>query len=153
MAVLAEAMCKHEGFRYEPSATVYWQHGRSTERDWLYVTTQTLTREQLVALSDEVGPDRSLLVCCGAFRAKADEFPNLTLKKIPNAVLHRCEWGRDDYSLAVGKLDPDAEEPEAAPAAPEAAPKKGAAAPPPAKRPKAKKPAQSLPLFGKEGDR
>ena len=151
-AMLAEAMCKHEGFRYEPSATVYWQHGRSTERDSIYVTTQTLTREQLVALSEEVGPDRSLLVCCGAFRAKADAFPNLTLKKIPNAVLNRCEWGRDDYSLSVGRLDPEHEE-----AAPEtaAAPAKGAAAPPPAKRPKPRLPAQSLPLFGggKEGDR
>ena len=29
---------------------------------------------------------------------------NLTLKKIPNAVLARCEWGKDDYSLQVQSL-------------------------------------------------
>jgi adenine-specific DNA-methyltransferase len=103
-AMLAEAMCKHEGFKYAPSDEVYWQQGHSTERDFIYVTTQTLGREQLAQLSDDVGPDRSLLVCCAAFRAKEDAFPNLTLKKIPNAVLHQCEWGRDDYSLAVSKL-------------------------------------------------
>jgi adenine-specific DNA-methyltransferase len=103
-AMLAEAMCKHEGFVYMPSDSVYWQHGQSTERDFIYVTTQTLGREQLAQLSEEVGPDRSLLVCCAAFRANPDEFPNLTLKKIPHAVLHRCEWGRDDYSLAVSQL-------------------------------------------------
>lgn len=103
-AMLAEAMCKHEGFTYAPSDTVYWQHGYSTERDFIYVTTQTLTREQLAVLSDEVGGDRTLLVCCGAFRVKADSFANLTLKKIPNAVLNRCEFGRDDYSLEIAEL-------------------------------------------------
>lgn len=110
--MLAEAMCKHEGFTYAPSDTIYWQHGSSTERDFIYVTTQTLTHEQLVALNEEVGAERSLLVCCGAFRGDPDHFPNLTLKKIPNAVLHRCEWGHDDYSLKVANL----------PAAPEPAP-------------------------------
>jgi len=109
-AMLAEAMCKHEGFTYAPSDTVYWQHGRSTERDFIYVTTQTLTIEQLNALSEEVGPDRTLLVCCGAWRGKADGWPNLTLKKIPHAVLGRCEWGRDDYSLQVASVQPAAED-------------------------------------------
>ena len=41
---------------------------------------------------------------CVAFRARADEFPNLTIKKIPNAVLAKCEWGHDDYSLQVENL-------------------------------------------------
>ncbi len=104
--MLAEAMCKHEGFRYAPSETVYWQHGKSTEQDFIYVTTQTLSREQLAQLSDEVGPGRSLLICCAAFRASANAFDNLTLKKIPNAVLGRCEFGKDDYSLQVENLEP-----------------------------------------------
>ncbi len=102
--MLAEAICKHEGFTYAPSDAVYWQHGHSTERDYIYVTTQTLSRAQLEALSEEVGDERTLLICCGAFRVKRDAFSNLTLKKIPNAVLNRCEFGRDDYSLAVSSL-------------------------------------------------
>lgn len=112
-AMLAAAMCKHEGFIYAPSDTVYWQHGRSSETDFIYVTTQSLTRDQLVALSEDVGPDRTLLVCAFAFRARDSEFPNLTFKKIPNAVLHRCEWGRDDYSLQIAQLPPP-DEPAAA---------------------------------------
>ncbi|MGL5631643.1 MAG: site-specific DNA-methyltransferase, partial [Azovibrio sp.] len=52
-----------------------------------------------------VGPGRSLLVCCSAFRGKAGErWSNLTLKKIPKMVLARCEWGHDDYSLNVANL-------------------------------------------------
>ena len=48
---------------------------------------------------------------CGAFRVKnLDEFPNLTVKKIPKVVLNRCEWGKDDYSLEIKNL-PVREEP------------------------------------------
>jgi adenine-specific DNA-methyltransferase len=103
-AMLAEAVCKLEGFTYSPSDEIYWQHGHSTERDFIYVTTQKLTREQLQLLSDEVGDSRTLLVCCSAFRTKSDAFANLTIKKIPNAVLSRCEWGHDDYSLQIKNL-------------------------------------------------
>ena len=102
-AMLAEALCKLEGFTYAPSDAVYWQHGHSTERDFIYVTTASLTHEQLQQLTDEVGPDRTLLVLCTAFRSRG-EFSNLTVKKIPKHVLSRCEWGHDDYSLRVENL-------------------------------------------------
>ena len=114
-AMLAEAMCKIMGFNYAPSDELYWQQGCSTENDFLYVTTQTLTREQLAKLSDEVGENRSLLICCAAFRGKADAFPNLTIKKIPSAVLAKCEWGHDDYSLNVANLPKAAPPPEPIP--------------------------------------
>ena len=103
-AMLAEAVCKLEGFVYAPSDTVYWQHGHSTERDFIYVTTANLSHEQLLQLSDEVGAERSLLVVCSAFRGRKDGYANLTVKKIPKAVLSRCEWGHDDYSLKVENL-------------------------------------------------
>jgi len=109
-AMLAEALCKLEGFTYAPSDTVYWQQGYSAERDFLYVTTATLSHEQLQQLADEVGPERSLLVLCPAFRGKGD-YPNLTVRKIPKQVLSRCEWGHDDYSLQVENL-PKAPEPQ-----------------------------------------
>jgi adenine-specific DNA-methyltransferase len=102
--MLAEAVCKLEGFTYAPSDTLYWQQGRSTEQDFLYTTTANLSHDQLQQLSDEVGPDRSLLVVCSAFRGRKEGYSNLTVKKIPKAVLTRCEWGKDDYSLKVENL-------------------------------------------------
>ncbi|TGK15725.1 site-specific DNA-methyltransferase [Leptospira fluminis] len=110
-AMLAEAICKLEGFKYAPSDSVYWQHGYSTETDFIYVTTQALSRDQLSLLSQEVGNERTLLIICTAFRAQDSDFPNLTIKKIPNAVLSKCEWGHDDYSLQVENL-PSAPKPE-----------------------------------------
>jgi adenine-specific DNA-methyltransferase len=102
--MLAEAVCKLEGFTYAPSDTLYWQQGHSNEQDFLYTTTANLSHDQLQQLSDEVGPDRSLLVVCSAFRGRKEGYSNLTVKKIPKAVLTRCEWGKDDYSLKVENL-------------------------------------------------
>ena len=119
---LAEALCKLEGFSYAPSETQWWQHGHSSERDFIYVTTQNFSAATLQALADEVGSEQSLLICCAAFHgvtsAKAAErWPNLTLKKIPKMVLARCEWGHDDYSLNVANLPMAAPEPPPQPTA------------------------------------
>lgn len=35
--MLAEAMCKHLNFTFDPSDAVYWQHGHSTESDFIYI--------------------------------------------------------------------------------------------------------------------
>lgn len=115
--MLAEALAKLEGFTYMPSENLWWQHGYSSENDFIYVTTQSLSVEQLQVLSDEVGVGRSLLICCSAWRGitadqAAERFPNLSLKKIPKMILKRCEWGHDDYSLNVANLPIAEEEPE-----------------------------------------
>ena len=115
--MLAEALAKLEGFTYMPSENLWWQHGYSSENDFIYVTTQSLSVEQLQVLSDEVGAGRSLLICCSAWRGitadqAAERFPNLSLKKIPKMILKRCEWGHDDYSLNVANLPMAEEEPE-----------------------------------------
>jgi adenine-specific DNA-methyltransferase len=102
--MLAEAMCKHMGFMYAPSDELYWQHGQSTETDFIFVTTQTFNEEAMAHLSEEVGPDRSLLVCCTAWSGNLSSFPNLDFRKIPNAVLNKCEFGKDDYSLTIQNL-------------------------------------------------
>lgn len=110
--MLAEAICKLEGFKYVPSEEAYWQNGQASETDFIYVTTQTLSREQLARLSEDVGDKRSLLVMCSAFRARSlDGLTNLTLKKIPKTVLTRCEWGKDDYSLEIKNLPAAVPEP------------------------------------------
>ena len=104
--MLAEAMCKHMGFTYAPSSDPqeYWQHGSSTETDFIYVTTQSLTYDACAKISHDVGPDRSLLICCKAYDDGADAFENLTMVKIPTSILQKCEWGRDDYSLNIQNL-------------------------------------------------
>lgn len=102
--MLAEAVCKLTGFTYAPSRTHFWQHGHSTETDFIYVTTGSLSHDQLRVISEEVGTERSLLIYCKAFLADSNVFANLTVKKIPKAVLHKCHWDRDDYSFSINVL-------------------------------------------------
>lgn len=101
--MLAEAVCKLEGFTYSPSDSLWWQHGYSTETDFIYVTTQNLSIDQLEKISEEVGSDKTLLVMCGAFRCKADRFANLTIKKLPKAVLRHFVPGVNDVFFAMGR--------------------------------------------------
>jgi hypothetical protein len=61
----------------------WWQHGHSSERDFIYVTTQNLSAEQLQALSDEVGASAACWCAArpsaGVTAAQAAErWPNLT---------------------------------------------------------------------------
>lgn len=142
-AKLSQAVCKLMGFVYQPDETHYWMQGRSSETDFIYVTTQSLTHNQLAALSEEVGDRRTLLVCCKAFRSNPDSFPNLTIRKIPQAVLRKCEWGHDDYSLNVANL-PEAPREAVAADAPAQTPKNG-------KRRGNGKGAPQTDLFGPEG--
>lgn len=104
-AMLAKATCKHMGFTYDPSDTDYFIHGHSSEQDFIFVTTASLTQDQLKVLSEKVGDDRTLLICCSAVKGNIEAFPNLTVSKIPTAILNKCEWGKDDYSFQINALE------------------------------------------------
>lgn len=109
--MLAQAVCKLMGYTYSPSESLYWQHGYSSERDFIYVTTATLNHDQLIQLSEEVGSDRALLVVCSSFKGSKEGYVNITVKKIPRAILTRCEWGKDDYSLKIENLPKSPQKP------------------------------------------
>lgn len=100
--MLAAAMAKQEGFRYEPDENVYWKQGRSSEKDFIYTTTQFITPAQLDALHDALETDESLLITCTNFKKEcAHKYANISIKKIPQMLKGRCEFGREDYSLQI----------------------------------------------------
>ena len=100
--MLAAAMAKQEGFTYSPDAETYWKQGYSSETDFIYTTTQFMTAENLAAIHEMMSEDESLLICCTSFQKECrSAFPNITIKKIPQMLLGRCEFGKDDYSLNI----------------------------------------------------
>jgi adenine-specific DNA-methyltransferase len=100
--MLAAAVCKHEGFKFHPDQKCYWKQGYSTEKDFIFVTTQFLTSEQLQRIYDQLKPDETLLICAKAFKVPSTKFDRVTIKKIPQSLLNRgVEFGRDDYSMKV----------------------------------------------------
>ncbi len=108
--MLAAAMAKHEGFRYCPDEHIYWKHGRSTEKDYIFTTTQFVTVQFLDKIHEEMRLDESLLICCKSFQeACENRYANITIKKIPKMLLGRCEFGKEDYSLNIVNLPVDSE--------------------------------------------
>jgi adenine-specific DNA-methyltransferase len=108
--MLAAAMAKQEGFTYLPDTSIYWKQGQSAEQDFIFTTTQFLTMESLDAIHDSMAEGESLLICCTAFQNPcSNRYSNITIKKIPQMLLGRCEFGKDDYSLNIINL-PEMEE-------------------------------------------
>ena len=108
--MLAAAMAKHQRFTYSPDEEIYWKQGRSSERDFIFTTTQLITAEMLEAIHDQLGEDESLLICCTKFQPECrNKFSNITIKKIPKVLLDTCEFDRDDYSLNIISV-PDIED-------------------------------------------
>lgn len=106
--MLASAMSKQEGFTYAPSQSTYWKQGFSTENDHIYTTTQYVTIELLEAIHSEMNLTESLLIACKAFDAACkDRYNNITIKKIPQVLLGKCEFGKDNYNLNVTEQDAD----------------------------------------------
>lgn len=100
--MLGAAMCKHEGFTYNPDEEFYWKQGQSTEKDFIFITTSFLTVEYLDKIHEELKSDESLLICCKAYQEACDNrYDNITIKKIPQMILGKCEFGKDDYNLNI----------------------------------------------------
>jgi adenine-specific DNA-methyltransferase len=100
--MLAAAMAKQEGFKYQPHESSYWKQGQSSEQDFIFTTTQFLTVEALDSIKDEMQPGETLLICCKSFQKECkSKYGNITIKKIPLILLGRCEYGKEDYSLNI----------------------------------------------------
>ena len=107
---LVEAMCKHEGFKFFPQIDkdVYWKQGKSTESDYIFVTTSFVTAEQVDKIHEEMKHGESLLICAKSFApACKDRHNNITIKKIPQMILGKCEFGKDNYDLNIINVSED----------------------------------------------
>lgn len=100
--MLAAAMAKHQGFTYAPDSEVFWKQGYSFEKDYIFTTTQFVTLEYLDLIHQEMAGDESLLICCKAFQDGADQrYENINVKKIPQVLLNKCDFGVESYSLNI----------------------------------------------------
>ena len=103
--MLAAAMAKLNGFTYSPDETVFWKQGYSYENSFIYTTTQFVTHEYLDLLAQELDESESMLICCQAFQEGAEKrYDRISIKKIPQSVLSRCDFGVDNYNINIVDL-------------------------------------------------
>lgn len=100
--MLAEAMAKHEGYKFSPDEKNVYKQGYSTEKDFIFTTTQFLTNALLYQIHNKLNEDESLLICATHFEeGVGSQFDNITVKKIPQILLNRCEFGKMEYNLNI----------------------------------------------------
>ena len=100
--MLAEAMAKHEGYKFSPDENNVYKQGYSTEKDFIFTTTQFLSVELLNNIHNKLEEDESLLICATHFEEGVGRaFSNITVKKIPQMLLNRCEFGKLEYNLNI----------------------------------------------------
>ena len=103
--LLAKAICKQEKFDYIENSDCYWKQGKSSEDDYIFVTTNYISMEYLEAIHEEMQNNESLLICCKTYQEECEpKYDNITIKKIPQSILNNCEYGKDDYSLNVNEV-------------------------------------------------
>ena len=110
--LLAAAMARHEGFSYSPDESVVWKQGFATENHFIFTTTNTITPDVVEQILSEMKPDESLRICCTAFIEGCNEISNrIEIKKIPEVLLGKCEFGKEDYCTDTNIInmpaDPD----------------------------------------------
>lgn len=100
--MLAAAVALHEGFKYCPNSNVFWKQSVSTENSYLFVTTAHLSDLLVKEIEKQMSDDEFLLIACKSFDKSAINISDkIKIKKIPQMLLGKCEFGKDDYSLNI----------------------------------------------------
>ena len=87
--MLCEAICKIEGFKYELRDVF---HGHSSERRFIYVTTEFVNVEYIRSLSQHLNEEQSLLIYATKIQSDMMLPDNIEVKKIPKDLLNKCSF-------------------------------------------------------------
>lgn len=100
--MLAGAVALHEGFTYEPDGEKFWKQSHGSENSYLFVTTRHLSETFLSTISGSMDDDEHLVIaCCSYDRGVEKMNPHITVKKIPQMLLDKCEFDKSDYNLNI----------------------------------------------------
>lgn len=85
--MVAEAICKIEGFRYEPTGEF---QGHSSENRFIHVTLEFVNSKYIMSLMKSLGDNQSLLIYCTKMQGEMNLPNNVEVKKIPKDLLEKC---------------------------------------------------------------
>ena len=100
--MLASAVALHEGFTYAPDSDIFWKQSKGNESSYLFVTTRHLNQSYIDSIKSTMEDGEYLIIACKSFENGLDKiYPNITIKKIPQTLLSRCEFDKDNYNLNI----------------------------------------------------
>ena len=100
--MLSAAIALHEGFTYQPDEKLFWKQSIGNENSYLFVTTRHLNSTFLDSIKDTMEENEYLIIACKSYDAGLEKaYKNITIKKIPQMLLERCEFDKSDYNLNI----------------------------------------------------
>lgn len=100
--MLAGAVALHEGFTYEPDGEKFWKQSHGSENSYLFVTTRHLSETFLSTISGSMDDNEHLVIACCSYDKGVEKMnPHITVKKIPQMLLDKCEFDKSDYNLNI----------------------------------------------------
>ena len=100
--MLVAAVAKLNGFVYSPNNECFWKQGKAQDNSYIFVTTQYLTAKELDDIARDLPEFEKLLICAPAFDVGLGKrYENIDVRKIPQSVLTKCEFGADNYDLNI----------------------------------------------------
>lgn len=87
--MVCEAICKIEGFIYEPSGEF---QGYSSENRFIHITEEFVNTKYVMSVMKTLGEKQSLLIYCKKNQADMTLPENVEVKKIPKDLLDKCNF-------------------------------------------------------------
>lgn len=87
--MVCEAICKIEGFTYEPSGEF---QGHSSENRFIHITDEFVNTKYVMSIMKNLGDKQSLLIYCKKNQADMILPENVEVKKIPKDLLDKCNF-------------------------------------------------------------
>jgi adenine-specific DNA-methyltransferase len=100
--MLVASVAKLNGFVYSPNTECFWKQGKAQDNSYIFVTTQYFTAKELDIIACDLPEFEKLLICAPAFDiGLGKRYENIDVRKIPQSVLSKCEYGVDNYNLNI----------------------------------------------------
>lgn len=87
--MVCEAICKIEGFTYEPAGEF---QGYSSENRFIHITEEFVNTKYVMSAMKTLGKKQSLLIYCKKNQADMILPENVEVKKIPKDLLNKCNF-------------------------------------------------------------
>lgn len=87
--MVAEAICKIEGFTYAPEGEF---HGHSSENRFIHVTMEFVNTKYIQSLMKNLGERQSLLIYCKRMQSDMNIPINVEVRRIPKDLLNKCSF-------------------------------------------------------------
>lgn len=87
---------------YEPDGEKFWKQSHGSENSYLFVTTCHLSETFLSTISGSMDDGEHLVIACCSYDKGVEKMnPHITVKKIPQMLLDKCEFDKSDYNLNI----------------------------------------------------